>query len=213
MPPWRRLPKLPPQPSKNHYTSRHNSEGSRKPAIRAATKKTHLLAPKPTPAPEKLLVVSPVGPQPLHDTAPPPRVALSRPPPRVAKPLHPSPQSPSDTTPIKLLTRPNGPGVSQPRRPRTVPTARAAALTVTKAAPPRRSPRVADLNIKHQDFGEVEATSPVDNDKIAQPKIPEAKNLSVHVPKTLYSPVLTSSNTESVPKPSCAVNIQRKFLT
>ena len=129
------------------------------------TKQTRLLAPKPTPAPETLLVVSPVGPQPLHDTAPPPMVTLSRPPPRLETPLYPSPQAPSDTAPIKVLTRPNGPGVSLPRRPLTVLTARAAAPTVTNAETTRHSHRMEDLNIKHQGLGEVEATSPIDNDK------------------------------------------------
>ena len=163
------------------------------------TKQTHLLAPKPTPAPENLLVVLPFGPQPLRNAAPPPRMSLIRPPLRVAMPLHPSPPAPSETTPRKVLTRPNGPGVAPPRRAPTVPTDRSAAPPVTNVAPSRRSPRVAALNIKRQAIGEVGATSPIDNDKNLPADNTRSKKLSFHAPKKRYSPVLTSANTDSVP--------------
>ena len=66
------------------------------------------------------------------------------------------------------MTRPNVPGVDHPMGPLTVSTARAVSPPLTNVVPPRHSPRLASLNIKRQGIGELEGTSPINNNKNRQ---------------------------------------------
>ena len=131
---------------------------------------THLPAPALHPTPQKLSVVSPIRPRPLHQTAPPPRVAF-RPPPRMATPLDLSPPTPSSTAHEGVLMGIDSPRVPPPQQSPNVPTTQTTALIFPKAAPWRCSPLIAALNIQRQYIRKEETAYPpdVESDEEATP--------------------------------------------
>ena len=144
-----------PRPSptyKNFAHSAANKKATKYPAQHTSTTKmTHLPAPALNPAPEKLSVELPIITRPLRDTAPPPRVATL---------IYLSPPTPSSTTYKDVLMGIDIPRVNPSQRPPNVPTDQTAAPLVPKAAPPRRSPCIAALNIQLQDIRKPETAEP-----------------------------------------------------